>query len=200
MAKTEKNDRRSRRTERSLREALKSLIFEKGYDRVTVRNITDRADVGRSTFYAHFESKDNLHLSVFDELRDSLLIPAENGGANGTPGTLNFNSLPLFEHARENRRIYRVLANRHAGNMFLRKMLREINAIVLQRLQDSLPENRKNSAETRAVAHFYASSLVSTLVFWLDNDLPLSPEEINDLFKKLVGQGLEAFPEKTLRN
>jgi hypothetical protein len=53
-----KVDRRIRRTQKALHDALISLVFEKNYDSITVQEILDRADVGRATFYAHFESKD----------------------------------------------------------------------------------------------------------------------------------------------
>ena len=53
-------DRRIRRTQKSLHEALISLVLEKSYDSITVQEILDRADIGRSTFYAHFDGKDKL--------------------------------------------------------------------------------------------------------------------------------------------
>lgn len=196
MARTEKQDRRAKRTERNLRQALHSLISEKGYDAVTVQDIAGRADVGRSTFYAHFENKDKLHLSAFDDVRNALLHGGEETGENDkTGGDFNFDSLPLFRHADESRRMYRALAGRTAGNMFLKNMFRQIYDLVLRELQNRLPENRKDSIETKAAAHFYASSLVSMLTFWLDNDLPLSPEEMNDLFRKLAMRGLEKLQQ-----
>lgn len=191
MAKTEENDRRTRRTKRNLREALHSLISEKGYDAVTVQDIASRADVGRSTFYAHFENKDKLHLSAFDAVRDGLLQTAENDGDDKNSGNLNLNSLSLFKHADESRRMYRALKDKDAGRMFLKNMFREVRDLVFQELRKSLPENRKDSSEIEAAAHFYASSLVSMLTFWLDNNLPLSPEEMNELFKSLAMRGLE---------
>ncbi|MGW0357525.1 MULTISPECIES: TetR/AcrR family transcriptional regulator [Nocardia] len=54
------NDRRVRRTRSTLHRALIELMIERPYDRITVQDILDRADVGRSTFYAHFRSKDDL--------------------------------------------------------------------------------------------------------------------------------------------
>lgn len=48
-------DRRVRRTRRALQDSLTSLILEKGYDAVTVEDITDRADLGRTTFYLHYK-------------------------------------------------------------------------------------------------------------------------------------------------
>lgn len=193
MPKTEKQDRRTRRTERNLRAALHSLILVKGYDAVTVQDITDCADVGRSTFYAHFENKDKLHLSAFDEVRDCLLQTEEAGG------DFNFNSLPLFQHAHESRRFYRALAGRSAGDSFLKNMFRQTRDLVLQELQKVLPEERKNSPETKAAAQFYVGSLMAMLTFWLDYDLPLSPEEMNELFRSLALPGLEKFTSNHLQ-
>lgn len=193
MAKIEKPDRRTRRTERILREALHSLILEKGYDGVTVQDIADRADVGRSTFYAHFANKDKLHLSAFDAVREGLLQTGEADGDKKVGGDFNFNSLRLFQHADESRRFYRALAHRAAGDLFLKNMFRQTRDLVLEELQKSLPEKQKKSPEAEAAAHFYASSLIAMLTFWLDNNLPLSPEEMNDLFNRLALRGLENF-------
>jgi hypothetical protein len=65
-------DRRIRRSQKSLHEALLSLVLEKNYDSITVQEILDRADVGRSTFYAHFEGKDELLISGTHELHNTL--------------------------------------------------------------------------------------------------------------------------------
>src|SRR4051812_15011818 len=65
-------DRRVRRTRRNLTDALIGLILERGYEAITVQDILDRADIGRSTFYAHFRDKDALLLSCFDDLREDL--------------------------------------------------------------------------------------------------------------------------------
>ena len=61
-------DRRVRRTKQRLNDALQSLIIEKGLRQVTVQDLIDRADVGRSTFYAHYETKDDLVVSWIDQL------------------------------------------------------------------------------------------------------------------------------------
>src|SRR6186713_2598586 len=61
-------DRRVSRTRRALKEALTDLILEKGYEAVTVQHVIDRADVGRSTFYAHFLDKDDLLMAILADL------------------------------------------------------------------------------------------------------------------------------------
>jgi hypothetical protein len=70
--KGKKEDRRIGRTRKMMHEALMALIVEKGYESVTVQDILDRADLGRSTFYSHYRSKDELLLSGFDHLRTML--------------------------------------------------------------------------------------------------------------------------------
>jgi AcrR family transcriptional regulator len=65
--KDEQVDRRVQRTRALLRDALMSLIAEKGYRAITVQNIIDRANLGRSTFYAHYQDKEDLLLSGMEE-------------------------------------------------------------------------------------------------------------------------------------
>src|ERR1700712_3059528 len=68
--KTQKDDRRTARTKSSLRSALINLILEKRYDEITVQDIIDRANVGRSTFYVHCLDKDDLLISDFTRVLD----------------------------------------------------------------------------------------------------------------------------------
>jgi len=83
-------DRRVRRTRQLLRDALMELTLERGYDRVTVQDILDKADVGRSTFYAHYRDKDDLLVSEFEALHPSLSVrPGSlDAGPAGTVGLL----------------------------------------------------------------------------------------------------------------
>src|SRR5690242_10979296 len=64
----QRTDRRVNRTRRALKDALTDLILEKGYERVTVGDVLERADVGRSTFYAHFVDKDDLLMAILADL------------------------------------------------------------------------------------------------------------------------------------
>src|SRR5262249_48157020 len=89
-------DRRIQRTRRTLHEALLALIRERGWDAVTVQDVCARADVGRSTFYVHFADKEELLLSGFAELRQSL----RSHLADGRRKRLGF-TFALLEHAEE---------------------------------------------------------------------------------------------------
>ena len=103
-------DRRVRRTQEALREALVSLILEKGYEAITVGDIVDLANVGRSTFYAHFTDKDELLLRGLEQLHNSL------DAADGASGPSLFASArALYAHAGTERRLYRAIFGRLGG-------------------------------------------------------------------------------------
>lgn len=190
--RNKENDRRVQRTRRTLREALIALILEKGYDQVTVQNIIDRADVGRSTFYAHFENKDKLLLSGFEDMRDVLTkANTEHRNPEKHSGDFSFDSLRIFQHADENRRIYRALVGRSSGDWFLKQMFRQHYDVCRKEIKISA--KNEDSTLTDAAAHFFASSLTSLLTFWLDNNSPLTPEEIDELFKQLTMPGLKTL-------
>lgn len=76
MSDKDKQDRRVQRTRRHLREALMTLIDEKGYDVVTIHDITERADLGRTTFYLHYQSKDELFLDHHKGFAEMMQINA----------------------------------------------------------------------------------------------------------------------------
>src|SRR5262245_23906227 len=104
-----RTDRRVERTRQSLSEALILLIREKGYEALTVQDIIDRANVGRSTFYAHFGDKDDLLVNGLQALRASLEQHQRRALSGATPAEergFGF-SQALFEHANEQRDAFR---------------------------------------------------------------------------------------------
>jgi AcrR family transcriptional regulator len=96
-------DRRVRRTQKALKNAFVALVLERGYDQVSIEDITERADVARATFYAHYSQKEALLTSVFAEVSEDLYDLSEYGGppSEVRPGA-------LFAKAATMRDIYRV--------------------------------------------------------------------------------------------
>ncbi len=184
-------DRRVRRTRRNLGEALIALIVERGYDRITVQDILDRADVGRSTFYAHFRDKDALLMSSFDELRDDLrrdmdaLIPGELPDDPAHPVSV------VFQHAYDHRPIYRALCGRQGPNVvdgYLRSMF---GALLGDHLRPHLAA-AGSSLPPAIVAEFYASALIGVLTWWVNEDFPHSPREVAAAYGALAAPGIMA--------
>ena len=106
-------DRRIQRTRQLLLNTLIDLIVEKGYETITVQEIIDRANIGRSTFYFHFSDKEELLISGFENLRDAY----EGFYKRLSPGQTGWDfSLILFQHAEQNHKLIKALLGKQAGD------------------------------------------------------------------------------------
>src|SRR5260370_41682574 len=119
-----KEDRRVGRTRKLLDDALHDLIVEKGYEAVTVQDIIDRANVGRSTFYAHYTDKQQLLFSHFADLEAHLaeqqrLVRAKS--ADPVERVFGY-SLAMFQHAEEDRRLWGAVVGKQTGVSIVRRI------------------------------------------------------------------------------
>ena len=192
---TQHTDRRVSRTRRVLHEALRSLILEKGYDRVTVQDVIDRADVGRATFYAHFRDKDDLLMSGFEEmrlsLRQQLAAPPRTEDTRAHDG-LGF-TRALFEHAAGHRREYRAQVGSRSGGAILEAVHKELTSHVRAQLDQALARRRvKPVVPVEIVTHYVVSALLALLTWWLDDDLPYTAEQMAQMFEQLTAPALNA--------
>ena len=186
-----RQDRRVARTGRLLKEALISLILEKGYEAVSVRDITARANVGRSTFYAHFPSKERLLLAGLDDLH--ALMAAERGDpADGAARSGFAFSLPLLRHMHGHRRLYHAMVGRQGGTIVQLKMRRMLTAIVRQELKARAAAGARDAAFSEATAQYMVGAFFGRVTWWLDHAAGLSPEEIDGLFNRLAFDGIRA--------
>lgn len=186
-------DRRVGRTRGLLHEALLTLIIEKGYEEVTVQDILDKANLGRSTFYSHYRDKDDLLLRGFDHLR-ATMETQHRSLADKTRGKgADFNlSLDLFRHAQENHRLYKAMVGKRSGQMVMRQAHDYLASLVRERLE-SLLKNRKNPPlPLELAAQWTASSFLSLLTWWLDRNMPYTAEKMDEMFRGLTMPGIEA--------
>jgi len=100
-------DRRIRRTRQALQGALVTLMAEKGYEAVTVQDVIDRADVGRSTFYAHYSDKSVLLQDSLERVRETMR-PEPLTVSPDRRRPLSF-SLPMLQHVSEQQNLLRAL-------------------------------------------------------------------------------------------
>jgi AcrR family transcriptional regulator len=193
VASEPESDRRVRRTRRLLREALLALILEKGYDRVTVQDVLERADVGRATFYAHFRDKDDLLLSGAADLRESLrqqMAAFAAGQVSGARDTTQITRV-LFEHAGRHRRLYRALVGRRGSGTLLKYAHDDLAALIREHLEDAIARRRlQPEVPLEVTVEFLASALLALLTWWLDNDMPYTADEMGRMFQRLAGSGV----------
>src|SRR5512147_1037511 len=115
---TQVSNLRVRRTQKLLREALVELIEERGFDTLTVGEITERAMVSRAAFYRNYQDKYDLVEQIFAEAMQALLnAVSESGTAHSAEIWVRF-----FEHIAEYERLYRALLGRKGSPWFVLKM------------------------------------------------------------------------------
>ncbi len=194
-------DRRVRRTKRRLKDALLQLINERDYDTITIEDLTERADVGRSTFYSHFTSKDDLLFSGFDHWLLSLTEgPTEpkSGDEEGPDDERRFRfSLPLLRHIRSQVRFFRatIVQGSNAGiRGRITALLAQPVRVELERM--SLLEGtatrkagcRNDEAELlrEAEAHAVVGAFLGLVAWWVNDAPRLSAQVVDHVFQRLV--------------
>lgn len=186
-----KTDRRIQRTEQLLREALIALILEKGYAAITVQDILDRANMGRSTFYAHYRDKEDLLLSGFQMLFDAFQREYLNVTApvnNPAQAAKDF-SLFFFRHAGSHRGLYRAMIGEQGGKIIMDHTLKYLSRFIRDQMTGQL-SGRQKSLPVDLLAHYLASSYLSMITWWLDHDLIYTAEQMDALFQQLVFPGI----------
>jgi AcrR family transcriptional regulator len=177
-----REDRRSRRTRRMLGDALMRLMLEKRYDTITVQEIIDRANVGRSTFYAHYVDKDDLRQSAIAELVASLGAHMDHsaGGRRIIP------SLELLRHVRDNPLVYRALVRGLALEAALQPMQTQLGQYVEARLARRLPPGATPTVPLPVIAQYVVGALLTLFQWWIAREMSESPEQLNEYFLQLV--------------
>lgn len=187
MQDTEKRpDRRVERTREVLLDALFGLMSERGYERLTIQNLLDRAGVGRATFYAHFDSKDELLACSMARLQTWLV----QAWKEAPDQRLGF-TLPFFQHLVSGRRIYQMTTMRESEVTVERYIARMLRALVREDLASRRTAGQSDAALELATQYVVAA-LLSTISWWMNSASPLPPEKINAVFQRLTFPGLDA--------
>ncbi len=180
-------DRRKVRTRRALQDALVALILDKGYDHVSVSEIADHADVGRATFYLHYKDKDDL---LFETLNSTvrgfmdeisrypmMIMDLENTDV----------IRKAFEFALENSDLFRVMMRGHGPFSTTLRMQELIAEFIQEKTSERLgSQNMKPQIPMDILANFFAGALITSILWWLENDTGYTAEEMAHYYKKLV--------------
>ncbi len=187
--RNKKEDRRSQRTRRLLHRAVMSLMQEKRYDSITVQDIIDRADVGRSTFYAHYQDKEDLINSSLKEILDELGQHLDDK----TPDTQRIvPTLALFKHVYEGQQHFEAMKGRGL-DLMLEKGQVYWHKNIKSQLQARFPQEETPALPLDLVASYLSGALSTFLKWWMANNFPYSPERIDEMFQHLVMPGVWAM-------
>ncbi|HEY3502363.1 MAG TPA: TetR/AcrR family transcriptional regulator [Actinocatenispora sp.] len=168
-------DLRVRRTRKLLRDALIELIEERGFDKVTVGAVTERAMVSRAAFYRGYRDKYQLVEQVFDEAMAELL-GSIRGDDERSPRD---RWTGFFEHIDAYHRFYRAMLGRRGSPWFAERMRAALSAMVAEHL--AVPD------ATALVPTMLGAMLVQAITWWLEHDRPESPAVLAARTAELAG-------------
>jgi AcrR family transcriptional regulator len=182
-----KTDARVRRTRDALGDALVALMQEKPFETITVQDVLDRAQVSRSTFYSHYSDKDDLLMSDAEEFFESISMALS---VHGDKSDRVFPVREFFTHLSDVQPFFKALvkSGKYQENMelacghFARGIERRLSEL---RRGKSIPSN-----QLPAIAFTHAGALLSLLTWWLDHGMRESPAEMDELFHKMIWQGV----------
>jgi AcrR family transcriptional regulator len=185
-------DPRVVRTRQLLRDALVSLIAEKGFDALTVQDIADRATLNRATFYLHYQDKHDLLVKSLHDAIDELMADIGPSAANGQlvfDGSLR-PIVGVFNHVAQRAPFYRVMMSAEGVPAFIAGVRDYIAEITLKWLTMLQPDPQQSTVPLDIVANSLSWSMLGVLIWWLEHDLPQPPEYMAEQFHRLMTLGV----------
>jgi AcrR family transcriptional regulator len=180
-------DRRVARTQRLLRDALHSLIREKEYDEIIVKEILDRADVGRSAFYMHFRDKDDLLASSVRDLLTSVPPAHAQPRANRIESILWF-SLPILQHVEQHHNSGGLKVGARGRAVLHGHLQKVLVQLISEQIRKNFAVRKRPFGRIPAdlLVQSVASNFILVLDWWVDNRRPMPAQEADSLFRSLA--------------
>ncbi len=173
-------DRRQQKTRKAILKAFKSLLEKKRYDHITVQEIIDEADVGRSTFYAHFETKDMLLSALCEELFYHIF---ENDPCPwvGKDNDLEAKLSHTLWHIRDEKSDLSGILLSDSGELFMsyfKEHLKEMFLMHISFFSSKVPQD--------FLLNHLAGSFSETVTWWMKEGMKTPPETIAHYFIELI--------------
>lgn len=178
-------DRRQRKTREAIFVAFTSLLSKKNYNQISVQEIIDAADVGRTTFYAHFETKDFLLKELCEELFNHIINTAMGLPHGHYHYSCDYASdsvfLHLLHHLQENDLNILELLSCENNEIFLRYFKSNLKKLIISQYADEGKLKNSVLPEDYLINHI-SSSFVETVSWWIDRKMSEPPETITEYF------------------
>jgi AcrR family transcriptional regulator len=201
-----KTDRRIQRTCQSLRTALLALIKEKDYDAISLEEVTARANVGRATFYKHYKDKEDLLLEEFREMANekvqilseipfSAWLQSQDDSAAPREKRPAPPLLIVFQHIYDNSELYYILLKSEQSSRIIERIRRISTEAIVKFVETKAktdPVPLRFTVPIDFFAAFFSGALLSTVDWWLEEELRHTPREMTHLFQSLFFQGVRS--------
>ncbi|GED71785.1 TetR family transcriptional regulator [Brevibacillus reuszeri] len=193
LSKARKVDPRIIRTRHLMRDALVSLIDERGYESITVHDITDRATINRATFYLHYRDKQDLLISSTDDILEELITnlemtdTAEVSFADLEEPPSSF--VGMFEQIAKHADFYRVMLSKQHMPYFVMRVQEVLAGFVQEGLSSVLAKDNELSVPREMVIRYTASAFLGVMIWWLENDMTYSPKYMASNLLRIATKG-----------
>lgn len=182
-------DRRQVKTREAIFSAFNSLLSEKGYAKITVQEIIDKANVGRTTFYAHFETKDELLKEMCTDLFEHVFVDVPNTEVGhdfsltkGDPAAMITH---ILYHLRDNKNNIIGILTCESGDLFLGFFKQYVDELVSANVLQEVERKNKQLGDDFLINHI-SGSFVNTVQWWIKNNLKQSPDELTRYFTAVI--------------
>ena len=182
-------DRRQQKTRAAIFSAFSTLLAEKSYNKITVQEIIDTANVGRTTFYAHFETKDDLLKALCEELFGHIISSAMD--RTHTHGLYSDRNAPesvfchLLHHLQEDENNILELLSCESSELFLRYFKDSLNELIQDQFVNQNRKNNTNIPQDFLVNHI-SGSFVEMVLWWIRGRRKQAPEELDRYFRAVI--------------
>lgn len=185
-------DRRIRRSKKLLGEALIALTLEKSYEEITIQDITARADVGYRTFFRHYADKDELLKDVIAttmlEFRELIGAPKPEMFAHPEAEKIELlYGVSLFEHIEQHSDLYRVLLRSD------RSVVESLIAFAIEEFKANFQPFTLSDIPAEIIANHLVSASFALVRWWLDNDMPHSPQTMGEYHARMIVRPMRAI-------
>jgi len=182
-----RHQRRKIRTRKQLEQATKELLIEKGYDAITIQEIVDRADLGRGTFYLHFQDKEQAVWSMIERgLREEDMFARQLAESQPDGFSLLESFITIFRQAEKNRDLFTVMLGLKGSGALTSRLQDWLADDLQQQLTAILPPN----ALPDFTAQLITGGLTRLLAWWLTTPNQHTPEEMAQRFYAALSNGI----------
>ncbi len=182
-------DRRQIKTRQAIFSAFVKLLETKRYEKITVQEILDEANIGRSTFYAHFETKDELLKAIckelFGHIIDSAIDKTHTHGLYSKGETPQSVFCYLLQHLQENDNNILGLLSCESSEIFLRYFKDSLNELIQTQFVNHSRMKNQDLPQDFLVNHI-SGSFVEMVLWWLKGREKHTPEELDHYFRSVI--------------
>lgn len=182
-------DRRQQKTRTAIFSAFEKLLSKKNYNKITVQEIIDEANIGRTTFYAHFETKDDLLKALCEELFGHIMDSALD--CSHTHGLYSNGNVPesifchLLQHLQENDKNILGLLSCESNDIFLRYFKSCLSELIRTQFRNSIMQKTCDVPADFLINHI-SGSFVEMVLWWINGNLKYTPEQLDRYFRYVL--------------